>query len=152
VIRDLATEIPGPLRLPNDLGRATLIMPGICCIEGKPFADYTSAFHEMDKLAAHLQSANFGSLPLVVVVDDSTFTSESINNFLWVTFTRSNPSHDIYGASAFQKHKHWGCEPPLIIDARVKPHHAPVLEEDPNTSRNVDDIIRRVPALSKLGI
>jgi 4-hydroxy-3-polyprenylbenzoate decarboxylase len=32
---------------------------------------------------------------------------------------------------AFNTHKHWGCKGPILIDARIKPHHAPVLEEDP---------------------
>jgi 4-hydroxy-3-polyprenylbenzoate decarboxylase len=34
--------------------------------------------------------------------------------------------------------KHWGCHGPLVLDARVKPHHAPVLEEDPETTRRID--------------
>jgi len=29
----------------------------------------------------------------------------------------------------------------LVIDARIKPHHAPPLEEDPAVSPGVDDII-----------
>ncbi len=28
--------------------------------------------------------------------------------------------------------KHWGCRGPLIIDARIKPQHAPPLVEDPH--------------------
>ncbi|MDB4904732.1 MAG: UbiD family decarboxylase, partial [Mucilaginibacter sp.] len=59
-------------------------------------------------------------------------------NFVWVTFTRSNPSHDIYGIDSFTEHKHWGCNGPLIIDARIKPHHAPVLEKDPMVEKLVD--------------
>ena len=59
-------------------------------------------------------------------------------NFLWVTFTRSNPSHDVHGVSSFIEHKHWGCEGPLLIDARLKPHHAPPLIEDPEVTRRVD--------------
>ena len=27
---------------------------------------------------------------------------------------------------------------PLVLDARVKPHHAPLLEEDPEITRRVD--------------
>ena len=55
-----------------------------------------------------------------------------------MTFTRSNPSHDIYGVKAFTDHKHWGCESSLIIDARRKPHHAPPLVEDPAVTKRVD--------------
>ena len=78
--------------------------------------------------------------PLIALVDDSAFTSEHLNNFLWVTFTRSNPSHDIHGVKSSIQHKHWGCEGSVIIDARIKPHHAPPLLEDPGTTQVVDDL------------
>jgi 4-hydroxy-3-polyprenylbenzoate decarboxylase len=53
-------------------------------------------------------------------------------------FTRSNPAADIDGVGAFTQQKHWGCEGALIIDARIKPHHAPPLEDDPVIMRRVD--------------
>jgi 4-hydroxy-3-polyprenylbenzoate decarboxylase len=77
-------------------------------------------------------------LPLFVVVDDSEFTARSANNFLWVTFTRSNPAVDVHGAGATARDKHWGATGSLVIDARIKPHHAPPLEEDPAVTRRVD--------------
>ncbi|PIP38981.1 MAG: 3-octaprenyl-4-hydroxybenzoate carboxy-lyase, partial [Desulfobacterales bacterium CG23_combo_of_CG06-09_8_20_14_all_51_8] len=79
-------------------------------------------------------------LPLVVLADDAEFAARTINNFLWTTFTRSDPSHDIYGVKSFTKFKHWGCESPLIIDARLKPHHAPHLVEDPKITVRVDNL------------
>jgi 4-hydroxy-3-polyprenylbenzoate decarboxylase len=39
---------------------------------------------------------------------------------------------------SFIDNKHWGCKGSLIIDARVKPHHAPVLETDPETEKKVN--------------
>ena len=39
---------------------------------------------------------------------------------------------------AFTLEKHWGCTGSLVIDARIKPHHAPPLEEDPAVTRRVD--------------
>jgi DNA-binding NarL/FixJ family response regulator len=62
-----------------------------------------------------------------VLCDDAGFTARSLDNFVWVTFTRSNPSHDVHGVDSFIEHKHWGCRGPIIIDARSKPHHAPPL-------------------------
>ena len=53
---------------------------------------------------------------------------------------RSNPSHDIHGIREKIEHKHWGCEGPLIIDARSKPHHAPPLEEDEKVQRSVEKL------------
>jgi len=84
------------------------------------------------------------SLPFFVVVDDSDFTAKSFSNFLWVTFLRSNPSHDIYGANELTIFKHWGCNPPLIIDARKKPFHAQSLVSDKK-------VIERVNSLGKKG-
>ena len=76
--------------------------------------------------------------PLLVVVDDSEFAARSERNFLWVTFTRSNPAADIEGVGSFIDQKHWGCTGPLVIDARIKPHHAPPLVDDPAIERRVD--------------
>jgi 4-hydroxy-3-polyprenylbenzoate decarboxylase len=76
--------------------------------------------------------------PLVVIVDDSDWTARHLNNFLWVVFTRSNPAADIYGIGETIEDKHWGCSGSLVIDARIKPHHAPPVEEDPDVSRRVD--------------
>jgi 4-hydroxy-3-polyprenylbenzoate decarboxylase len=76
--------------------------------------------------------------PLVVVVDDSDFAVRSLNNFVWVTFTRSDPAVDIYGVGAAVEDKHWGCAGALVIDARRKPHHAPPLEDDLEVERRVD--------------
>jgi 4-hydroxy-3-polyprenylbenzoate decarboxylase len=63
-----------------------------------------------------------------------------LNNWLWVTFTRSNPAADIDGIGAFTDQKHWGCTGPLLIDAHIKPHHAPPLIEDPAVTRRVDQL------------
>ena len=76
--------------------------------------------------------------PLIIICDDSDFLSKNLNNFLWATFTRSNPSHDIHGVDSFVENKHWGCRGSLIIDARIKPHHAPPLVKDPEIEKRVD--------------
>jgi 4-hydroxy-3-polyprenylbenzoate decarboxylase len=70
--------------------------------------------------------------PLLVLCDDPVFVADSFSNFLWVTFTRSNPSHDIFGAGQSTRFKHWGCAGPVIIDARIKPHHAPAVSMPEN--------------------
>ena len=78
---------------------------------------------------------------LILLVDDGRFTAASLNNFVWVAFTRANPSHDVYGIRAFTEHKHWGCRGPLVIDARKKPHHAPELEVDPDVQKRVEKLL-----------
>jgi 4-hydroxy-3-polyprenylbenzoate decarboxylase len=66
--------------------------------------------------------------------------ARDLQNFLWVTFTRSNPAVDIDGVESFTEDKHWGCHGSLVIDARLKPHHAPPLVEDPEVTRRVDQL------------
>jgi 4-hydroxy-3-polyprenylbenzoate decarboxylase len=94
----------------------------------------------MDALNAALlpQLEQLQGIALIVVCDDSSFAAANISNFVWTTFTRCNPSHDIYGIGSFTENKHWGCRGPLVIDARIKPHHAPVLEKDPSVEKKID--------------
>jgi 4-hydroxy-3-polyprenylbenzoate decarboxylase len=134
--RSLPREVPTGMRLPDRFGTPRLAQPGILVVEGPAYG--------RDDAAIAAFCASFGpddpirSLPLVVVVDDAEFTAATLNNFLWVTFTRSNPAADIDGLGATVVQKHWGCTGPLVIDARIKPHHAPPLEEDPDVARRVD--------------
>jgi 4-hydroxy-3-polyprenylbenzoate decarboxylase len=83
------------------------------------------------------------SFPIIVVVDDSPFTARQLRNFLWVVFTRSNPAADIHGIKEFFEQKHWGCAGSLVIDARIKPHHAPPLVESSEVTRKVDALAAR---------
>ena len=139
-IRDLQTEIPGELDLPPGFRAPRVVRPGILAIEGPTFAEATTGEAQAEKLAEQLKpyKALLRGFPWILLVDDSAFTAATLNNFLWVTFTRSNPSHDLYGIDSFIDHKHWGCHGSLIIDARIKPHHAPPLVEDPAVSKRVD--------------
>jgi 4-hydroxy-3-polyprenylbenzoate decarboxylase len=121
---------------PPTLGR--LAIPGVLVMEAPRFPGYERVEDEMEDIAAKLSGSDLAGLPLVVLADDPDFAAKTQRNFLWVTFTRSNPSHDVHGVGSFLSHKHWGCEGPLIIDARLKPHHAPPLVEDPNVSARVD--------------
>jgi 4-hydroxy-3-polyprenylbenzoate decarboxylase len=88
--------------------------------------------------------------PLIVVVDDAAFAAKTLNNFLWTTFTRSNPAVDVRGIGEFTEHKHWGCRGSLVIDARAKPHHAPSLVEDPAVERAIERLAVRGKPLQGL--
>lgn len=141
VKRALATEIPPELTLPSGFERPAVAMPGVLAIEGPPCTAPNWSEAQANVLAKHLETLApevLQGFPLIVVTEDSPFLAASINNFLWVTFTRSNPSHDITGVHAFTEHKHWGCRGALIIDARIKPHHAPPLVPDAAVEKRVD--------------
>jgi 4-hydroxy-3-polyprenylbenzoate decarboxylase len=141
VRRTLASEVPAGLRLPHGFGEPRVCLPGVLAVRGTGYSVPSTEYPEdMVRLAAALedQAASLVGFPLIVLVDDSEFTARTLNNWLWVTFTRSNPAADVHGVGAFTRQKHWGCTGPLVIDARIKPHHAPPLEEDPAVTRRVD--------------
>lgn len=137
--RELASELPPDFSLPAGFAAPRFVMPGILALQAPPFSDY-AAYEHCAQLTEHLRGQELPGIPLIVLTEDSQFLAATLNNFLWATFTRANPSHDMHGVDSFVEHKHWGCRGALVIDARVKPHHAPPLVPDPAVSRRVDEL------------
>ena len=134
--RDLPRELPVIERLPDGFHSPRLVQPGIVAIQGPRFDPESTQIRRFcDEIPTDHPLRPF---PLIVIVDDSDFTARSLRNFLWVVFTRSNPAADIDGVDAFNIQKHWGCVGPLVIDARIKPRHAPPLIDHPEIQRRVD--------------
>jgi 4-hydroxy-3-polyprenylbenzoate decarboxylase len=136
----------------KEIQDARLVMPGVLAIQTGTFSDTAAALKEAESLDRQLQSRlqDLQAFPLMVWCDDASFTSANLRNFLWVTFTRSNPSHDIHGVAAFTEFKHWGCKGPVIIDARIKPHHAPAVVPDPVVEKNIERIFSAGGSLAGL--
>lgn len=129
---------PIKIHWPSGFTGAKLFFKGIVCLQSPRFSTYQQEESSMMGLEATLSKQDLTGIAWIILCDDVDFITKDWANFLWVTFTRSNPSHDIYGVQSFIDHKHWGCHGPMIIDARIKPHHAPVLEPDPVVKSNVD--------------
>ena len=144
-VRQLATEIPTVLKNLQAFENPKLVLPGIIAIQTTAFTNYETATEELEILNTQCSKFNdqLKNIPLIIICDDADFLSDQLNNFLWVTFTRSNPSHDIYGVESFTQYKHWGCKGPIIIDARIKPHHAPPVEKDQATEKSIDRLFNR---------
>ncbi len=140
VRRRLPTALSANFRLPEGFINPQICLPGILAVTGPNYATpQESLGTSLGAFCSAIAADNaVNQFPLVVVVDDSEFTAATLNDFLWVTFTRSNPAADIDGVGSFIEDKHWGCTGALVIDARMKPHHAPVLESDPAVCRRVD--------------
>jgi len=136
--RELWPELPANFTMPRPFNQFKMVMPGILAVEVPKDISNNDIGDRLSILDEHFADADLTGLPLIVLCDDAAFTAQNLDNFVWVTFTRSNPSHDIYGIHSFTEHKHWGCKGPLIIDARIKPHHAPVLEKDVAVEKLVD--------------
>ncbi len=139
-VRKLSDELPEVLKENSLLAECRLIMPGVVAIQTRKYKDAMATQAEIKSLNVLLKDklTELSGIPMMVLCEDADFTAASLRNFLWVTFTRSNPSHDIYGIADFQENKHWGCHGPFIIDARIKPHHAPPVELDPEMVRKTD--------------
>jgi 4-hydroxy-3-polyprenylbenzoate decarboxylase len=143
--RVLQNEAPSLFNDLNEFVNPQLPMPGVICLSAKSFKDYFTAKEEMKLLNFQLieKLDLFKGIALIVVCDDSAFTAATMNNYLWVTYTRCNPSHDIYGIDVHVDNKHWGCKGPLVIDARIKPHHAPPVEKDPIVEQKINRLFEK---------
>jgi len=145
-LRTLATQLPDFLGQVPGFENARLIMPGIVALQAKAFVTYEKAQQEMKLLDEALAEKDKGilqTLPFIIICDDPGFVAGSLRNFLWVCFTRCNPSHDVYGIDSFIENKHWGCRGPLVFDARVKPHHAPPVEKDRATENKIERLFNK---------
>ncbi len=143
--RTLCTEVPQVLKELNNFHNPQLIMPGVVALQAYQFSTYGKAKSEIDELNKQLinHHAELANCPLLVICDDANFLSSNFKNYLWATYTRCNPSHDMYGIDEFVAYKHWGCNSSLIIDARIKPHHAPSVEKDPVIEKRVDKLFEK---------
>ncbi len=135
--RTLAKEISNSLKLPDFCSTIRLIMDGVIGVSMPAFESESSTKKEIELINDAWDDA-IDDIAVIILCDDADFVAANVKNFLWATFTRSNPSHDIHGIDSFIEHKHWGCRGSLIIDARIKPHHAPTLEKDPEIEKHVD--------------
>jgi 4-hydroxy-3-polyprenylbenzoate decarboxylase len=159
--RQLPHEVAGNLNLPDGWTAPRVALPGVLCVQApalgpaRQHARGSEPERSPDAAAPGLRrlwQQQCDRLPLdhplqawpwIVLCDDSDFTARQIDNFVWVTFTRSNPAADVYGIGAFQEDKHFGVRGSLVVDARIKPHHAPPLVEDPAVLARVDALAAR---------
>ena len=126
------------LSLPQGFKRATIAMKGVLFIEGPSFnATAEKSDNEKSTKFAELKAAlarwefreNYPWISIIdegatnVAANSGTSTNNVLSDFLWLTFTRSDPAQDIYGLDESVEEKHWKCSAPMIIDARIKPHH-----------------------------
>ncbi len=139
--RELATTLPDNFSLPEGFETPAFCFPGILALKAPKFAVESTARAQAEQLCKHLENVDLQGIPLIILTDDSQFTAATLNNFVWVAFTRANPSHDLFGVKSFTAHKHWGCRGPLVIDARKKPHHAPELEIDPEVTKRARKLL-----------
>lgn len=143
--RRLPTTVPADLHLPSGFSNPRVVLPGVLTVRAPAhMATGDGVAADLGAFCAGFSPTDaIGAFPLLVLVDDSDFAARNLDNFLWVTFTRSNPALDIAGIGAATVHKHWGCTGSLVIDARQKSHHAPPLVEDAAVKARVDALFAK---------
>ena len=151
--RELVQKVPDGITTFAEVSDALMPLHGVLALKFKPFTNQDTAKKEIAGLCVLLQNkaGMMDGIVQIVLYDDFEFDRgpQGLNDYLWITYTRSNPSHDIYGVGEFISNKHWGCKGPFIVDARKKPHHAPQLKTDTETEKKIERFFKPGAALQK---
>lgn len=150
-LRDLPNQVESSkFSLPSRFSNPKICLPGVLAINGPKWIGEKADSQTVEVFCSSFTSTDeVNNYPLILIVDDSEFTAATINNFVWTVFTRSNPATDVYGIESSTVDKHWGCRGSLVIDARIKSHHAPPLIEDPDITNRVDAMAARGGPLAR---
>jgi len=135
-IRDPPRAFAGPL--PPGVTDARVFCPGCLVLQGPAFPRTVMQGQAAPDVAPILAHPSLADWPLVVLTDDVARTTRSVFNFLWTTFTRFEPAADLHGRSVALQRHHPAFEPPVAIDARLKPWYPGELFCDPDTASLVD--------------
>lgn len=130
-VRELPRAFTPKTPPPSDVTDVRVFCGGCLVVGARPFADDQQA---PARIAAH---PAFAGWPLIVVSDEPERAVRSEMNFLWTTFTRFEPGADIHSASQRVVRHHIAYEPPIVIDARMKPWYPKEVSCDPGTAATV---------------
>jgi 4-hydroxy-3-polyprenylbenzoate decarboxylase len=138
VRRNLATSVPPKISAlhPN----AQLIMPGVIALNANEIS--ITSLQENLKGSGEMLLEKEG-VCMLIITEDATWMASDFNNFIWATFTRTNPAKDMEGVDSFTTNKHWGCKGPLIFDATIKKHHAPAVVKDSEVEKKVTALLSK---------
>ncbi len=117
--RELKREFTG--ELPPGIKRATPFCAGCLVLEANPYEQ------EEDQGRRIAECGLFDEWQVVVLHDSIEFAA-STDKFLWATWTRFNPSTDIYAKSCVVNNNHISYSPPIVIDSRMKPWYPDEVE------------------------
>ena len=127
-IRELPRTFAPSQPPPAEVIDVRVFCGGCLVVQGPRYADDAMA---PARLAGH---PAFAGWPLIVLTDDAARATRSEINFLWTTFTRFEPAADIHAAATSVVRHHIAYEPPVVIDARMKPWYPGELTCAPDTA------------------
>jgi len=152
-LRELSIQLPKSLEACDFISKPVVLMHGVIGLMLNKFSTYNIAKDEIKKLCQWIteNKNEFSGIVQIVIYDDFEFkwNQNNLNDYVWITYTRSNPSNDIYGVDEVIENKHWGCSGPMIIDARKKPHHAPELKILDETKESIKRFFKKGASLEK---
>jgi UbiD family decarboxylase len=138
--KDKKRELPKVFSgtLPSGCIKPKVFLPGTLVVEG---CSYT----ENPALAKQLcENLELQAWPVIVLVDNCAEATSSMQEFLWLVFTRFEPAADIHARTASVNRFHVGLQPPITFDCRMKPWYTDVLEVDNVTKELVDQKFSKI--------
>ena len=130
-VRELPREFRPAVPPPSGVTDVRVFCGGCLVVGGPSFASDPGA---AQRIASH---AAFAGWPLLVLTDEPARAARSSMNFLWTTFTRFEPAADVHASSQRIVRNHLAYEPPILIDARLKPGFPDELRADEATAKLV---------------
>ena len=127
--RELPRQFNG--ELPQGVSRAKPFCAGCLVLE-------TSSFTEQHELPEQIAESGVFDNWQIVVLHDNIDYADTVEKFLWATWTRYDPARDTHARGSVENN-HIGYEPPIVIDARMKPWYPKEVEPHPDTVKLVDE-------------
>ncbi len=128
-IRDLKREFSGDLI--QGLNKAKVFCGGCLVVAGENYENDKTLPQRIAK------SGEFKDFE-IIVLHDSVEYADSTDKFLWATWTRFNPSTDIYAGNSKIENNHIVYNAPIVIDARMKPWYPREVEAREDIVKLVD--------------
>ncbi|MCB1023846.1 MAG: UbiD family decarboxylase [Acidobacteria bacterium] len=133
--RELKHEFTGDL--PSGIRKAEVYCGGCLVLEAESY-NADSEKNDSEKLGKRIaESGKFDDFEVVVLHDSIEFARSS-DKFLWATWTRFNPSTDIYAKNVDVVNNHISYGSPVVIDARMKPWYPKEVEVREDIKELVD--------------
>ncbi|MBK7708867.1 MAG: UbiD family decarboxylase [Acidobacteria bacterium] len=128
--RELIREFRGSL--PRGVSAAHVFCGGCLALETGEYAS------ENDLAKRIAVDDAFREFQMIVLLDDIEL-AKTTEKLLWATWTRFNPSTDVYARGVEVKNNHLTYEAPIVIDSRMKPWYPKEVEVRDDIKKLVDD-------------
>ncbi len=133
--KELKREFTG--ELPGFVKKAEVFCGGCLVVEAESYASDNENIYD-NKLAKRIAECGYFDDFEIVVLHDSIEFARSTDKFLWATWTRFNPSTDIFAKNTKVINNHIAYTSPVVIDARMKDWYPKEVEVREDIKQLVD--------------